>query len=143
MEPNVLLTIEGQQWRVDDKPQSIRLITEGNLFRRDQTWFVVYDESGATGMEGTKTTLQVADDGTVSLIRSGSHDMRLTFAAGSRHITRMGTPYGDLDVEVYTSLVKTEITDQGGYIHLGYTIDFNNRDRLNTRLDVEIRHRPA
>lgn len=143
MEPNVLLTIEGQQWRVDDKPQSIRLITEGNLFRRDQTWFVVYDESGATGMEGTKTTLQVADDGTVSLIRSGSHDMHLTFAAGSRHITRMGTPHGDLDVEVYTSLVKTEITDLGGYIHLGYTIDFNNRDRLNTRLDVKIRHRPA
>jgi len=143
MEPNVLLTIEGQQWRVDDKPQSIRLITEGNLFRRDHAWYVVYDESGATGMEGTKTTLQVGDDGTVSLIRSGSHDMRLTFAAGSRHITRMGTPYGDLDVEVYTSLVKTEITDLGGYIHLGYTIDFSNRDRLNTRLNVEIRHRPA
>lgn len=143
MEPNVLLTIEGQQWRVDDKPQSIRLITEGRLYRRDQIWYVVYDESDATGMEGTKTTLQVADDGTVALIRSGSHDMKLTFAAGNRHITRMGTPYGDLDVEVYTSLVKSEINELGGYIHLGYTIDFNNRDRLNTRLDVEIRHRPA
>ena len=143
METNVLLTIEGQQWRVDDKPQSVRLITEGHLYRRDQTWFVVYDESGATGMEGTKTTLQVSDDGTVSLIRSGSHDMSLTFSAGNRHITRMGTPYGDLDVEVYTSLVQSQISEAGGSIHLGYTIDFNHRDRLNTRLDVEIKHRPS
>jgi uncharacterized beta-barrel protein YwiB (DUF1934 family) len=69
--------------------------------------------------------------------------MRLTFLAGSRHITRMNTPYGDLDVAVYTSLVQSEIDDKGGYIQLGYTIDFNNRDQLNTRLDVKIRHRAS
>ena len=143
MEPNVLLTIEGQQWSVDDKPQAIRLTTEGRLFRRDKAWLVVYDESSATGMEGTQTTMRVADDGTVALIRTGSHDMKLTFAAGNRHITRMETPYGDLDVEVYTSLVQSKISEMGGYIHLGYTIDFNSRERMNTRLDVEIRQRPV
>lgn len=141
MEPNVMLTIEGQQWNDDDKPQAIRLMTEGRLYRKDLDWYVVYEESEATGMEGTKTTMRVGDDGTVSLIRSGSHGMKLTFAAGTRHITRMETPYGDLDVEVYTSLVQTKITEAGGFIHLGYSIDLNNRDRMNTRLDVEIKKR--
>jgi len=141
MEPNVLLTIEGQQWNNDEKPQAIRLMTEGRLYRKDPAWYVVYDESEATGMEGTKTTMKVGDDGTVSLIRTSSHGLRLSFAAGSRHITRMETPYGDLDVEIYTSMVQTQISDAGGYIHLGYSIDFNNRERMNTRLDVEIKKR--
>jgi uncharacterized beta-barrel protein YwiB (DUF1934 family) len=86
--------------------------------------------------------MQVADDGSVSLIRTGSHGMNLTFIPGSRHITRMETPFGDLDVEVYTSLVKTRINEKGGYIRLGYSIDFNNRERTNTRLNVEIKQRP-
>ncbi|HAL73462.1 MAG TPA: DUF1934 domain-containing protein [Clostridiales bacterium] len=141
MEPNVLLTIEGQQWNNDEKPQAIRLMTEGRLYRKDPAWYVVYDESEATGMEGTKTTMKVGDDGTVSLIRTGSHGLRMSFSAGSRHITRMETPYGDLDVEIYTSVVQTQISDTGGYIHLGYSIDFNNRERMNTRLDVEIKKR--
>jgi len=53
----------------------------------------------------------------------------------------METPYGDLDVEVYTSLVQTGISEAGGFIHLGYSIDLNNRDRMNTRLDVDIKRR--
>ncbi len=141
MEPNVLLTIQGQQWDDGDKPQAIKLTTEGRLYRKEMAWYIVYDESSATGMEGTKTTMKVADDGTVSLIRTGSHGMKLTFAAGNRHITRMETPYGDLDVEVFTSLVQSDISDTGGSIHLGYSIDLNNRDRMNTRLDVEIKKR--
>jgi uncharacterized beta-barrel protein YwiB (DUF1934 family) len=143
MEPNVLLTINGQQWSDREKPQVIRLTTEGLMFRREQAWLLVYDESSATGLTGTQTTMRVADDGSVMLSRTGSHTMNLSFLAGNRHITRMTTPYGDLDVAVYTSLVQSKIDDAGGYIRLGYTIDFNNRERLNTRLDVEIRHRPA
>jgi uncharacterized beta-barrel protein YwiB (DUF1934 family) len=142
-EPNVLLTIEGQQWNDEEKPQAIRLTTEGRLFRKDPAWYVVYDESPATGLEGTQTTMQVADDGSVSLIRKGSHGMHLTFMAGNRHITRMETPYGDLDVEVYTSLVQAKVNNKGGFINLGYSIDLNNRERMNTRLRVTIKQRPV
>jgi uncharacterized beta-barrel protein YwiB (DUF1934 family) len=142
MQPNVLLTIEGQQWNDDDEPQAIRLMTEGRLYRKDPAWYIVYDESTATGLEGTQTTLQVTDDGSVSLSRTGTHGMRLTFMAGNRHITRMETPYGDLDVEVYTSLVQTKVSEKGGYIHLGYSIDLNNRERTNTRLNVKIKQLP-
>lgn len=142
MEANVLLKIEGQQWSDEDEPQAIRLTTEGQLFRRDSAWFVVYEESPATGMEGTQTTMKIDDDGSVSLTRKGTQGLNLSFSAGKRHITRMETPYGDLDVEVYTSLVKCQISAEGGFIHLGYTIDLNKREHLNTRLDVEIRQRP-
>ncbi len=143
MEANVLLTIKGQQWREHEKPQEILLTTEGSLIREGDTWRVVYDESPATGLEGTQTSMQVFDDGSVVLSRTGTYPMQLTFQAGSRHITRMDTPYGNLDVSVYTSLVKSQISNEGGYIQLGYTIDFSNNESVNTRLDVQIRQRAS
>jgi uncharacterized beta-barrel protein YwiB (DUF1934 family) len=139
MEPNAIITIEGQQWSGDEDPQSIRLTTEGHLYHQDTAWYVVYDESEATGMEGSQTTVRVADNGEVTLLRSGSHGMKLTFIAGARHITRMQTPYGDLDVGIYTSVVHTRLSQAGGSIHLGYSIDFNQQDPTNTRLNMEIR----
>ena len=139
MDSNVLLTINGRQWSGHEEPQLIRLTTEGQLLRLRKFWSIVYDESAETGMEGTRTTIQVEDEGSMILTRTGSHEMRLTFEAGSRHITRMNTPYGDLDVSVFTSMVESQIDDSGGFIHLGYTIDINNQEQLNTRLDIEIK----
>ena len=139
MDSNVLLTINGRQWSGHEEPQLIRLTTEGQLLRLNKFWSIVFDECDATGMEGTRTTIQVEDEGSMILTRTGSHEMRLTFEAGSRHITRMNTPYGDLDVSVFTSMVESQIDDSGGFIHLGYTIDINNQEQLNTRLDIEIK----
>ncbi len=139
MKPNALLTISGRQWSGHEEPALIKLITEGSLYQRDGNWYVVYDESSATGMEGTKTTIEVTKSGQITLTRAGTHEMQLSFLAGSRHITRMDTPYGSLDVAVYTSLVQSELNQTGGYVQLGYTIDFNNEEQMNTRLDVTVR----
>lgn len=143
MQENVLLKIEGRQWSEEGDPEEIRLMTEGRLFRRDSAWIVIYEESEATGMEGIQTTLMVDDDGTVFLSRSGAQRLDLSFTAGTRHITRMEMPFGHLDVELYTSLVKSQLTEDGGYIQLGYSIDLNRHERMNTRLNVQIRRLPA
>ncbi|MBP1757179.1 MAG: hypothetical protein H6Q62_35, partial [Firmicutes bacterium] len=67
------------------------------------------------------------------------HDMELVFVKGSRHITRMQTPYGDLDVGIYTNTVQSSLGARGGSIHLGYSVDFNQQETTNTKLDMEIR----
>lgn len=137
--PNAWLTIEGQQWSGDEKADVLKLATEGAVFREQESWHIVYEESAATGLEGTETTVEVADSGAISLIRAGTHAMRLTFVEGLRHISRMETPFGKLDVGIYTSAARAELDETGGRIHLGYTIDFNNREPMNTSLDITIR----
>ncbi len=139
--PNAWLTIEGQQWSGDEKADVLRLSTEGSVFREQEAWHIVYQESAATGLEGTETTVEVADSGAISLIRAGTHAMRLTFVEGLRHISRMETPFGKLDVGIYTSAARADLNESGGRVHLGYTIDFNNREPMNTSLDIIIRCR--
>ncbi len=139
MQPNVLITIEGHQTTLDEPEQTVKLTTEGQFYQKDNIWHVAYDESEATGMAGTKTLLSVNSDGTVTLVRQGSTEMELVFVKGGRHITQMATPYGDLDVGIYTNRVETHLKSSGGSIHLGYSVDFNQQETTNTRLDLEIR----
>ena len=139
MHENVLITIEGHQTTLDEPEQTVRLTTEGQYYQHDDVWHVAYDESEATGLEGTRTVLTVNKQGTVTLARSGSTTMELIFVKGSRHITRMATPYGDLDVGIYTNLVESNLKASGGSIHLGYSVDFNQQETTTTRLDLEIR----
>ncbi len=139
--PNAWLTIEGHQWSGDEQADVLRLCTEGAVYREQDAWQIVYAESAATGYEGTETNIEVADTGVISLIRTGTHTMRLTFIEGLRHISRMETPFGNLDVGIYTSSTKAEFSEKGGGIHLGYTIDFNNREPMNTSLDIQIEYR--
>jgi len=139
--PNAWLTIEGQQWSGNEEADVLKLSTEGAVYRERDAWQIVYAESAATGYEGTETNIEVADTGVITLIRTGTHTMRLTFIEGLRHISRMETPFGNLDVGIYTSSTRAEFHEKGGGIHLGYTIDFNNREPMNTSLDIQIEYR--
>lgn len=139
----VILTIRSAQWEGADAPQDIELVTEGSLYRDDGTWSLRYLESEATGLEGTVTTIRVDAPRTVSLIRTGATSMRLTFVEGRRHVTRMEMPFGILDVGVYTSAVQAGLTEGGGEVHLGYSVELSSREPTNTRLDVTFRPAPA
>lgn len=138
-EANVLITIEGQQWGLEEPAQTIRLTTEGQLYQSGDAWFVAYDESEATGMAGTRTTLSIDAGGAVTLTRSGSLEMNLVFVRNTRHITQMQTPYGEIDVGIYTNIVESDLCAGGGSIHLGYSVDFNQQETTNTKLDLEVR----
>ncbi len=139
MQPNVLITFESQQWGPEETPQTIRLTTEGQLYYQNDAWHVAYDESEATGMAGTRTELSVSSSGSVTLARKGSHDMELVFVKGARHITQMQTPYGDLDIGIYTNTVISDLDARGGRIQLGYSMDFNQQETTTTKLEMEIR----
>ena len=136
---NVLITIQGQQSGLDDEPQMIRLTTEGQLYCKGDSWHVAYDESEATGLSGTHTIVRVDPDGTVTMQRSGTHDMEMIFVQGGRHITNMQTPYGNLAIGIHTSKVKSTLCASGGIIQLGYSIDFNQQETATQKLDLEIR----
>jgi uncharacterized beta-barrel protein YwiB (DUF1934 family) len=136
---NAMITIEGQQWGADEEPQIIRLTTEGLLFFKNDSWQVAYDESETTGLDGTRTTIRVDTDGTVTLLRSGSHEMEMVFAQGCRHLSNLQTPYGNLAIGIYTSKAQATLGAAGGAIHLGYSIDINEQETATQKLDLEIR----
>jgi uncharacterized beta-barrel protein YwiB (DUF1934 family) len=131
VDKEVIIMVRGTQTDADNEPNVVELVTEGRYYKQDNAYFVTYNESEVTGMEGTTTTLKV-DDGIVTLMRSGSVNSHFVFQRGQRHMSHYDTEFGAFTISVYAEDVDVRINDKGGEIRVGYQMEIdNNRTGMN------------
>lgn len=118
-----LIKIVGTQ-TADGEEDVIELTTNGSLERTDGGWKLCYNETEATGMEGTVTQLDIGE-GRLTLIRSGTHPSMLILEENRRHHCTYQTPYGAIDLGTYASEITHDLDDKGGEVIFRYTLGFN------------------
>ena len=134
----VKLTIKGYQTNLEGEENNIEMITEGKFYKKNGVYYIVYDESELTGMEGSTTTLKI-EGKKVSLKRFGNNNSKLTFEKGQKHITEYETFYGNMPIEVVTSNVDVDISDLGrGRIKLAYRLDISGVLESKNKLSIEV-----
>lgn len=135
---DVMVKILGTQLTEDGESNEIELITEGKFYKRNDFYYLVYDESEISGMEGSTTTLKIKDD-EVWMKRFGQNNSKMSFKRGDKYNTLYTTAYGNLDMEVSTQRVDVDIDDEGkGNVNLKYRLIISNAmESLNT-LDITI-----
>ncbi len=140
IEKPVKINIVSEQWTAGETSDPIKLMSMGTLIQdtRSNEWTVVYDESEATGMEGTQTSLRVTKEGNVHFVRSGNVQVNVLFEAGNHFKTQMETPYGLFDVSILTNEVQGKLSKDGGSILLAYSLNFPHNEKISTRLSLEI-----
>ena len=74
-----------------------------------------------TGMEGTTTTFEVKGS-RVTLTRTGSLHSQMVFEEGRQHTSLYETPFGELSVDIQTSVLKHNLTERGGLMEIKYSI---------------------
>ena len=82
---------------------------------------LTYEESQLTGMEGTTTTFEVKGP-RVILTRSGTVNSQMVFEEGRQHTSLYETPFGELSVDIQTSVLKHNLTERGGVMEIKYSI---------------------
>lgn len=120
---NALIKIVGTQTADGDK-DVIELTTNGTLDRQEGGWLLCYNETEATGMNGTVTKLDISPN-RLNLMRSGSHPSMLILEKNRRHHCNYHTPYGTIDLGTYTSELAYNLDDNGGELLFSYTLGFN------------------
>ena len=70
MKKDVWLTIRSRQQFEGCDEERVNLETAATLYERGGKYYIAYEESELTGLEGTKTTVKL-DGKTVTLIRTG------------------------------------------------------------------------
>ncbi|MGF7058929.1 DUF1934 domain-containing protein [Brassicibacter mesophilus] len=134
----VMLRIKGRQTNVDGEENTIELITEGKFYKKNGTYYLVYDESEVSGMEGSKTTLKIQDN-IISMKRFGSNTSNLIFEKGRKHKTEYETVYGDMTMEVMTSKMDVDISDIGkGSINVAYRLNISESIESSNHLSIDI-----
>ena len=70
MKKDVIISIRGLQESQGESEDPITLVTAGRFYRKNGLYYISYDETELTGLEGTRTTVKVGPD-TVKVIRTG------------------------------------------------------------------------
>ena len=122
MKKDVILKIRGRQLYEDEEPDVIELTTEGTLEqKREDLWLISYEESDLTGLEGTKTVFRVQPE-EITLGRVGAVHSRMVFREGMSYESLYQVDAGALMLSVCTDKIHWELSEQGGYIHISYSI---------------------
>lgn len=125
MKKDVLITIKGVQ-KIENEKDTTELFTQGNFYKKNNSYYITYDESKATGFEGSTTTLKVEGTQKITLIRSGSIRSHLIVQNGERSIGHYGTSEGNLAIGVFTKKINSSLSDSGGDLYFSYNLDINS-----------------
>lgn len=124
MKENVLISLTSVQWQDGEKNET-ELVTRANLKSVKGFDIISYEDTSATGFEGSVTTIKVEGSKNASIIREGTANSVLSLEIGRKHFCEYGTPYGNMQIGVYTHAIENTIA-KDGRLYMKYTLDLNS-----------------
>ncbi|MDO5491625.1 MAG: DUF1934 domain-containing protein [Bacillota bacterium] len=119
-----MIRIKGKQIHRDQGDEEMEFVTEGKLYRRNGTVYLLYDETELSGVPGCQTRLRLRD-GEIQMKRfgEGADGTEILFEKGKRYTGVYDTPFGTIEMEVLTNNVASNISEEGdGNIDIDYDI---------------------
>ncbi len=129
-----LIRVVGIQ-HIDGKSDKTELITDGFFETAENGCCIRYQETAATGMAGTDTTLRVQPN-KVTLERRGTAAGMLVLEHKKRHQCSYATPYGSLMLGVFTQRMQQNFSENGGNLEVCYTLDMGGN--MVSRQDLTV-----
>lgn len=125
----------------DGEPVMMKLTTEAEVKIEDGRFTVTYDETEATGLEGSRTSITFLENepNLVSIIRSGSFRTAIVVEERKHHTCVYETPYMPFEVCTYGRRVDNALTLDGGYLYIDYVVEIKGGLAQHTELDVSLR----
>ncbi len=125
MKKGVFINITGVQI-VDDQRDTTELYTEGSFYKKNNHYYIVYDESEATGFNDSRTTLKVEGDNKVTLMRRGKFNSHLIIEKNNRNVGHYDMEGGALAIGISTKSIQSNLSDKGGDLFFSYSMDINS-----------------
>ncbi len=129
-----MITVIGTQ-HVDGQCDTVELTTAALMRTEDDGFSLCYQETAATGMEGTVTTLRIQPE-KVTLERRGTSVGLLVLEYKKRHVCSYATPVGSLMLGVFCDKMQQDLALGSGTLDLSYTLDVGGS--MMSRQDLHI-----
>ena len=138
---DITLKIIGKQSYDDMEEEQMEFVTDGRLYVRGGSAYIIYDESEVSGLAGCKTNIRV-DARSVKMKRIGEAGFgtELYFEKGKRFSSVYETPYGPMGIEVLTDRVQNSIDMEkgSGCIDVEYQVSMEGLAEGRNRITIEI-----
>ncbi len=136
----ILLSIRGEQDFDGIDPDATELVTDGTMELTGAGMVLTYRETELTGMEGTTTTFEIKG-AQVILTRSGTVNSQMVFEEGRQHTSLYETPFGDLPVDIQTSMLKHNLSERGGLLEIKYSIAVDHTLTGRNRFKIRVKRK--
>ncbi|MEG1427205.1 MAG: DUF1934 domain-containing protein [Oscillospiraceae bacterium] len=134
---NYWISIVGKQ-SYDDDVGEIKVDTVGSYTKKNGARFISYKEYDEDNPAIAHTAvLKIEDNKMVTMMKGGTLT-RLILEKGQRHNCLYDTGAGHLNMGVFTSELKNELTDGGGKLRVNYTLDVNSTLSSQNELCIEV-----
>lgn len=118
---------------IDGETESVAEDGIGSIREKNGVFYIVYKTNSATVMLKT--------DGTyVELKRTGDSQYTMNYAAGKSSSCGYNTPYGTINMNVFTKSIKCELTEDGGELAINYILETNG-DKLYNDISISVEKR--
>ena len=121
---NVLISLTSIQWQDGEKSET-ELLTKAAFTHENGLDIITYEDTSATGFEGSVTTIKIDGSSSASIVRAGTNNSVLSLEIGRKHFCQYGTPYGNLQIGVYTHAIRNTLK-RDGKVYMKYTLDLNS-----------------
>ena len=138
---DIMLRIVGRQLSADMEEMQLEFITEGQIYEKDQSLYLIYEESEFSGMPGCRTKLEFTE-GSIKMSRFGQGALtenEIEFKKGKRYTGYYDTPFGAVEMEVLTNEIENSLTAHGtGSVKIDYHISLKGLAEGRNRLNIEV-----
>lgn len=123
----------------NDMEDKIEVITPGVLEKDGDAIKVAYEETKISGMEGTTTSIIINKDDFI-LERVGTTNTRMEFKKDTGTIAMYNTPYGILDMSIFTNEILLNVDEEkGGKIKAKYDMSIGGQNPIKTNIEINIK----
>lgn len=136
MKKRAIISVSSKQ--KSDENDVIEVVTPGDFYEKDGSYYAVYKETEISGMEGTTTTLKISND-KFSIIRIGSTSAKMEFDKKAKSVSMYNTPYGTLELKIETKSLSVDVGEKGGDIQVNYNLSVSGQTPHNTQLKINIK----
>ncbi|MDP4152066.1 MAG: DUF1934 domain-containing protein [Bacillota bacterium] len=135
-----IITINSEQLFDDGNNDSIKFVTSGEFSKIDSHYYICYNESQITGLEGVITSLDI-ENSRIVLTRKGSVNHEMVFQKGERNHCMYDTGEGYITICVSTIDIDLKLGENGGSLYIEYTLDMSSallsRNRINILIETK------
>jgi len=123
----VLISIASLAHREEvSEDEKMTMLVSGEMELTDERAVIRYEESLDESVPPQKVEVVIENE-SVTMTRGGVYATQMVFRMGSRYEGLYQTPYGEMELAVYSTLVNYDIGDDGGTLELSYQLDLNGK----------------
>ncbi|MBQ8799170.1 MAG: DUF1934 domain-containing protein [Lachnospiraceae bacterium] len=136
MTKNVIISLTGLQYAVEEEEAPIEVINFGQYYKKGDKHYLLYEETDETG-RATKCRIKVSEK-ELELQKRDRSNTRLLFLPGEQYLTNYETPYGSLLVGVNTRSLELYEEEEFLRATLKYGLELNGEHTGDCTLVLKV-----